>query len=240
MNSLRVVLLAAGSMLAFVSMNAQTADEVVNKHIEALGGKEKLNAIKTVYSEYDMDIMGNQASGVTYQVNGKAFRNEMDFGGQKIIQVITDKGGWGINPMAGQMTAEPMPEDMVKASQYQLYPGGMLMDYASKGYTVELQGKEELNATPTYKLLVKNQDGNETTLWLDAATYHILKSTSKINAQGQEMETSTVFSNYIKTDYGLAVPGNAEVTLPGVTLNIISKKVEVNKEVDMKLFEQPQ
>lgn len=239
MNSLRVVLLAAGSMLAAVSMNAQTADEVVNKHIEALGGKEKLTAIKTMVSEYDMDIMGNQASGVTYQVNGKGFRNEMDFGGQKIIQVVTDKGGWGINPMAGQTAAEPMPEEMVKASQYQLYPGGILLDYAGKGYTVELQGKEDVNSTPAYKLLVKSKEGNETTMWIDASTYHILKSNNKLSAQGQEMETSAVFTNYQKTDYGLVVPINTEVTLPGVTLNITSKKVEVNKEVDMKLFEQP-
>jgi hypothetical protein len=96
MNSLRVVLLAAGSMLAVVSTNAQTADEVVNKHIEALGGKAKLTAIKTVYVEYDMDVMNNQASGVSYLVNGKGFRNEIDLGGQKIVQVVTDKGGWGI------------------------------------------------------------------------------------------------------------------------------------------------
>src|SRR5688572_7149153 len=101
MKSLRVVMLAAITSIAGI-VQAQTADEIVNKHIDAIGGKDKINGIKTVYTEYDMDVMGQQAPGVTYVLNGKGYRNEMDFGGQKIIQVVTDKGGWGINPMMGQ------------------------------------------------------------------------------------------------------------------------------------------
>ena len=240
MNSLRVVLLAAGSMLAVVSMNAQTADEVVNKHIEALGGKAKLTAIKTVYVEYDMEVMNNQASGISYLVNGKGFRNEIDLGGQKIVQVVTDKGGWGINPMMGQTTAEAMPEDQVKSSQGQLFVGGPLMDYATKGNTVELQGRDTLSGVNAYKLKVKSKDGTESIMWLDPSTYYILKSTSKATVSGQEVETSAVFSNYKKTEYGYVMPTNTELTLPqGFALNITNKKVEINKEVDPKMFEQP-
>ena len=33
----------------FISVKAQTADEIINKFITAIGGKEKLNAIKTLY-----------------------------------------------------------------------------------------------------------------------------------------------------------------------------------------------
>jgi outer membrane lipoprotein-sorting protein len=238
MKSLRVVLLSAGVLLAAGNSFAQTADEIVNKHIEALGGKAKLNAIKTIYTEYDMEVMNNQASGVSYLVNGKGYRNEIDFGGQKIIQCVTDKGGWGINPMMGQTAPEAMPEDQVKSSQGQLAVGGPLMDYASKGNTVELQGRDTLNGVNAFKLKVKSKEGTETTMWIDPTTYYILKSTNKATISGQEVETSAVFSNYKKTDYGYVMPTNTELTLPqGFSLNITNKKVEINKDIDPKIFE---
>jgi outer membrane lipoprotein-sorting protein len=118
--------------------------------------------------------------------------------------------------------------------------GGPLMDYASKGNTVELQGRDTLSGVNAYKLKVKSKDGTESIMWLDPSTYYILKSTSKATVSGQEVETSAVFSNYKKTEYGYVMPTNTELTLPqGFALNITNKKVEINKEVDPKMFEQP-
>lgn len=238
MRTLRVVLMAVVGMLSVATLSAQTADDIINKHIDAMGGKDKLASIKSIYTEYDMEAMGNQGSGVTYVVNGKAYRNEVDFGGQKIIECITDKGGWGQNPFAGQTSPEALPDDQVKMRQGQLDVGGPLFNYAAKGSTVELQGQESVNGVNAYKLKLKNKLGNEGTFWIDPTTYYIIKSTNKSTVNGQEIETSIAFSNYKKTDDGFVVPGNTELTLPqGMTINITNKKTEVNKDIDMKLFE---
>lgn len=239
MRSLRVVLLAA-SVLSVFSLRAQTADEIVNKHIEALGGKDKLAGIKTVYTEYDLDVMGQQVSGTTWLVNGKAYKNEVSFGGQKIVQCFTDQGGWGINPMAGQTAPEALPEDQVKAGKAQLDAGGPLFNYATKGNTIELIGKEPVGAVQAFKLKLKTKDSVESFFWIDPATYYILKSSVKTNIQGNEMETTIAFSNYKKTEYGFVMPTTTEVNMSqGLVLNITSKKTEINKEIDMKLFEIP-
>jgi outer membrane lipoprotein-sorting protein len=240
MRSLRVVLMAA-SMLSVFSLRAQTADEIVNKHIEALGGKDKLAGIKTVYTEYDLDVMGQQVAGATWLVNGKAYKNEVSFGGQKIVQCFTDQGGWGINPMMGQTGAEALPEDQVKAGKAQLDAGGPLFNYATKGNTVELVGKEAVGATAqAFKLKLKTRDSVESFFWIDPATYYIIKSTVKTNAQGNEIETTISFSNYKKTDYGFVMPTTTEISMSqGLVLNINSKKTEINKEIDMKMFEMP-
>ena len=238
MRSLRVVLFSVVSMLSVVNLHAQTVDDVINKHIEAIGGKDKISAIKSVYTEYDVDIMGNTAAGVTYLVNGKAFRNEVDFAGQKIIECVTEKGGWGVNPMAGQTAPEAMPADQAKLRMGQLDAGGPLFNYATKGNKVELLGKDTLNGKQAFKVKVISKDGNENTFWIDGSTYYILKSVSKATVNGEQIETSVQFNNYKKTDYGYVIPVNYEVTLPqGFALNITSKKTEINKDIDMKLFE---
>lgn len=239
MRSLRVVMMAA-TVLSVVSLHAQTADDIINKHIEALGGKDKLSSIKTVYTEYDMEVMGQQAPGATWLVNGKAYKNEVDFGGQKIVQCFTDQGGWAINPMMGQTTAEAMPADQVKMSQGNLFVGGPLFNYAAKGSTVELLPKDTSGGKPALKLKLKSKEGTESTFWIDPATYYIIKTSVKANVGGQDAETVVAFSNYKKTDYGYVVPSNTEINLPqGLTLSITSKKVEINKDIDMKMFDMP-
>lgn len=239
MRSLRVVLMAA-SVLSVFSLRAQTADEIINKHIEALGGKDKLAAIKTVYTEYDLEVMGQQVAGATWLVNGKAYKNEVSFGGQKIIQCVTDQGGWAINPMMGQSAAEAMPEDQLKAGKGQLDAGGPLFNYAAKGNTVELVGKEAVGAAQAFKLKLKTKDSVESLFWIDPATYYIIKSSVKTTAQGTDIETTVSFSNYKKTDYGFVMPTTTEISMSqGLVLNITSKKTEINKDIDMKLFEMP-
>jgi len=241
MKFLRVALLAVVSMLA-ITVQAQTADEIVNKAIDAIGGKDKISTIKTVYSEYDMEIMGNTASGQSYLVNGTGFRNEVDFGGQKIIQVYTDKGGWSINPLQGQTTAEAMPEDQAKAGKGQLDVGGPLFNYAAKGSKVELVGKEDVNGVSAHKLKLTTKDSAaEITYLIDPTTFYVLKAYNKTSVNGQQVETVASFSNYKKTDFGYVMPGTTELVLPqGITLNITSKKVEINKEIDPKIFEMQQ
>lgn len=239
MKSFRVVMLAATALLAGFMAQAQTAEEIVSKHIDAIGGKDKINNIKTIYTEYDMDVMGTQAPGVTYMIANKGYRNEIDFGGQKIIQVFTDKGGWGINPMMGQTAPEPMPEEQVKANKGNLTPGGPLFDYATKGAKIELLGTEDVNGVKAHKLKLTTAEGNEMTYYIDPNTFYILKTVIKTNADGQEVETTANFSDYQKTDYGYVTPGTTELNLPqGFTLSIKTKKVEINKEIDPKIFEQ--
>lgn len=236
----RVALLAIVSTLA-ITVQAQTADEIVNKHIEAIGGKDKIAAMKSVYTEYEMDMQGNAAAGVIYQVNGKGFRNEIDFGGQKLVQVYTEKGGWGINPFMGQTAPTAMPDEVAKAGKGQIDIGGPLFNYAAKGNKVELQGKEDINGVSAHKLKVTSADSTEVVFLIDPTTYYVLRSTSKASVNGQPIETVANFSDYKKSDYGYVTAGKYELILPqGLTLNITNKKTEVNKEIDPKIFEMNQ
>jgi len=228
------VLLLSGA-LGIATVKTQSVDDIISKHLDALGGKNVINSVKTVYLESTVNVRGNEASSITYILNGKGYRNELDFGGSKIIQCVTDKGGWGINPLIGQTTATDIPSDQLKSSQLNLSLGGPLMDYAAKGFKVTLEGKDSAD----YKVKLTTKDGVEVVYYINNKTYFIDKAVNKLSVNGQDFETTAIFSDYKKTDAGLVMPYSQQVVLPQITLNITNNKIEVNKDIDPALFEKP-
>lgn len=222
----------AATVLLTSAAQAQTADEIVNKHIDAIGGKEKLAQLKSVYTESSVEVMGNQAPSVEFLLEGKGFKSETEFNGSKIIQCYTDKGGWMVNPMAGAVDPQAMPDEAYKAGKGQINFAGALLDYAAKGNKVELLGKEG----NSYKLKVTS-GSIESNYFIDATTYLISKITSKAEMMGQSVDVVISFSDYKKTDFGITVPYTRDTDFGSFALSSKVSKVEINKEIDPKIFE---
>lgn len=229
----------AGSVLLFnTSVYSQTADEVVNKHINAIGGKAVLNSIKSQVTESELSVMGSDLTSKTTILVGKGFKNVANFNGQEIIQCITPTGGWMINPLAGQTDPTPLPEDQVKAAQSALDIGGDLFNYKEKGSKVELAGNETIEGVNAIMLKLTNKEGKDVWYYIDPSTYYIVKRESTSNTGGQDITATSIFSNYKKTDIGLVMPYTTVVN-QGFEMTINITKIEFNKEVDPKIFEMP-
>ena len=236
MKKIKSFLFMAPAILMGTLVNGQTAEEVISKHIDAIGGKAVLSQIKTLSVESTVQVQGTDAPSTLTILNGKGYRLESEFNGQKIIQVYTDKGGWSVNPMAGATDAQALPSDQYKAGRDQIDIGGPLYNYSSKGNKVELLGKEE----GQFKIKETNRDNIVTVYYIDPATYLLSKSVQTGSMMGQQMEITRTFTNFQKTDFGYTIPYTIDITYGGgfnLTSNI--KKVEFNTEVDPKIFEMP-
>ena len=233
MKSIKFFLLALAAITTS-SMYAQTVDEVISKYVNAIGGKEKLSQVKSLYTENSMDVMGNAVSQKEYLLEGKGFKSEVEFNGSNIIQCVTDKGGWMINPMMGGTDAQAIPDAAFKSSKPMIYVGGALTDYSTKGYKAELIGKEN----GSFKIKV-TADGNETYYFIDASTYYLTKSILKGEAMGQAVEVTTTYSDHKKTDFGVVLPYTKSVDMGMFQYVQKIDKVEVNKAIDPKIFDMP-
>ncbi len=216
--------------------SALTVEDIVSKHVAAIGGKEAISKVKSVQVESSISMMGNENPSTTTIVDGVGFKNEMEFNGTKIVQTFTDKGGWSINPMTGAATATPMPDDVYNAGKGQINVGGPLYDYAAKGSKVELMGKDG----SAYKIKLTSKEKVETTYLIDSTSFFITSAVTKGKMQDQDVEITTKLSDYRKTELGYEMPYAMDVDLGGnFSFTIAVKKVELNKVIDPAVFAMP-
>jgi hypothetical protein len=232
-----VIGLFLATFLAF-SAQAQTADEIVNKHIEAIGGKDNWKKINSMKMEAGLSVQGMDVPVTIYQIHNKGQRQEFTVMNMTGYTIITNEGGWNFNPMGGQTKPEPMTADELKAAQDGLDIQGDLLDYASKGHKIELLGKEDVDGTEAFKLKLTRKSGSEVVNYIDPATYYIIRTVNKVKVNGQEVEQKINVSNYQKLPEGIVVPFSME--MPGAPAPVIVKKVEVNPTLDPALFKPAQ
>jgi outer membrane lipoprotein-sorting protein len=224
-------------ILSVTSYNlfAQSADDIINDYLTAIGGRDKIGQINSVYMEGTFDVMGNTGTTSITILNGKGYKGVTDVGGQQVIQVITDTSGWMVNPFMGSSEPTPIPHEQYIASKDQIYIGGALLNYKEQGYNVQFTGMEDVDGKPAYKLDVA-KDSISTIYYIDSATHFLTQLIRTYNGQ----TTTVKYSDFKETDFGNIMPHSQEVTIPqGMQLTYTITKVETNKPVDPSIFDMP-
>ncbi|MBI5372722.1 MAG: hypothetical protein HZA79_11935 [Sphingobacteriales bacterium] len=224
---LSILLLAA----AFAGQS-QTADEIISKHLEAIGGADNWRKVNSVKMEGILQVQGAEVHVTLTVLHGKGMRQDISVMGMTGYEIVTPTEGWSYMPFQGQQTPEAKtPEDLAEA-QDELDAQGSLVDYAAKGHTVELLGKEDVEGTECYKIKISKKGGSPETIFIDPKTFYIVQSKTLHKANGQEMEVVTSYSNYEKLPEGIVVAKS--LTLPYGELNL--GKILINEPVEESFF----
>lgn len=217
----------------------KTADEVIAKHLEAMGGKEKLTGIKSMRMSGKM-IMGEgmEAPSTMEYKRPDMVRVEFTFQGMTGIQAYDGKEGWMVMPFTGKTEPEKMPPDAVELIKDQADIEGPLVNYQDKGHKVELVGSDELEGTPVYKLKVEKKDGTIEHHLIDKDNFLSIGQKTKRKVSGMEMELETSMGDFKEVN-GIVLPHSIVTKSSMGSHGISIAKIEINVPIEDSRFAMP-
>jgi outer membrane lipoprotein-sorting protein len=229
---------------AFASPSAEqmSVDEVIAKHIDALGGMDKLKAVNTVRMTGKMTVgPGIEAPVVMELKRPSMMRLDFTVQGMTGSQAYDGKVGWTLMPFQGSTTPQQMAGEELSMMAEQADIDGPLVDYKAKGNTVELLGKEAVDGADAYKLKVTLKNGVVRTMYIDAEHFLQVKEESKRTIRGSEIEGETILGDY-KEVGGMMFPHSVDSGQKGnpQRQKIAVDKIEVNVPIDDTRFKMPE
>ena len=236
MTSMRAIAAAALLTLGVAPADAQTADEIVEKHLAAMGGREALGRIRTRVSTGSITLttavgpVSGTVESFTKAPNRSRTLVTLDLtalGAGKIVndQRFDGTTGFIIDTFNGDRT---ITGSQLEALRNNAFPTALL-DYRARGLTITLSGRESLGDRPTFVLDTTPKTGPRVRSWVDAETFLLLKTAVTIDTPGVgEIEQINEFSDFRTVD-GVKVPfvvkslnavQTATATLTGVRHNV--------------------
>ena len=225
-------LLVAALISSSFTGKAQTADEIIDKYINAIGGKENWKKVTSLKMEGNVEVQGLEIPFTMQAVNGKGLRTDGEFQGNFFIDIITPTKGWSQNPMVGKATLQPLSDDELIEKLDDLDIQGAFVDYKEKGSAVEFLGKDEEDGNEYFKIKLTTKNKNETTYFFDTKTYLVYKQETISKQQGQDVKIVVKSLDYQLIDGGIKVP----FKLDQGQMVLASKKFTVNGPIDEKIF----
>jgi outer membrane lipoprotein-sorting protein len=219
-----------------------TVDQIVEKHTQAMGGMDKLKAIQSVTLTGKAMIAGQFEAPVVMKIKRpSSMRMEFTVQDKGFIQAFDGTTSWMVNPFMGSPDPQKAnDEDTQQAKDDADFIEGPLVDYKTKGNTVELIGKEDVEGTPAYKLKITKKGGSVEYQYLDAQTFLEIRSSGKRKQQGQEAEFESSPSNY-KPVNGVMMPYSLGQKVNGTAMfDLTIEKIEVNTPIDDSIFALPE
>lgn len=176
--------------LVSIQTFAQTVDDILTQYEEKNGGREKFASTTSLQytSTIKMNMMGMAVDlpVYTYVETGKLFRKEVSgmMGMKGSYTLVTDSAGFTFTPSMPAFGDFPGMEGGVKKMDDETFKSmrqkmnamsdfDALIDCKSKGYSVELLGKEKLDSSDCYKLKLVNRNGAASLYFIDSKTYLI-------------------------------------------------------------------
>lgn len=261
------------------SLDKLSAAAIVEKNVSARGGLQAWRSVETMSMEGKMGVGGNRRAALPVPLPShndrqevlpqrpadevqlpfvmelkrpRKMRFELQFNGQTSVQVYDGTNGWKVRPFLNRGEVEPYTADEIKMASIQADLDGLLVDYAAKGTTVDLDGTEKVENRDTYKLKLTLKSGQAIHVWVDAETF----LETKIEGQPRRLDGTYHPVEVYYRDYrqvsGLQIPfvletrvlsvaktslGFRDTPVPAEKISI--DKVTVNPKLDDSHFSKP-
>lgn len=208
-----------------------TAQSVVEGYLKALGGREKIGAVKDLEIESSASMQGVELLMVTKQKASGKFARQMSGMGMVFQKTVFD-GTKGYEESRGQRADfdEAMVKEMKLNSTFILE-----MKYTELGFGLDLKGIEELKSGPAYKLEVEDPMGKKETCYYDVASGLKVRTVSMEETPMGPLEAIEIYEQYKAVD-GVLFPHKNTQVVGAQEISFETKKITLNTGMDDAAF----
>jgi hypothetical protein len=219
-----------------------SVDEIVAAHLAARGGKERLQALRSIRETGTLTASDGRVARVVREIQRPGlFRLEFTYQGTTSVFANDGKDGWQIAPLQGQFEPRAMPPEADAAGGVdQRDIEGPLVDWRKKGHVVELVGREAVAGAKADKLKVVLRGGAVRYDYVDVASHMVVRSDVPRAVRGHRVELQSTFSDFRKVS-GIVFPHHIEIRIkdrPEI-LKVVVERIELNPELDPASFRMP-
>ncbi len=212
-----------------------TGEEILSKHLLALGGKDNLLKIKTTCIKGKVNYGGLQGEFTSYSQFPDLSRQDIDF---KMFQMSTGTDGktyWS-KDQNGKI------KQLEKIERFYAWSETYFSNYLyffPEQYKRELNylGEEKDSSNQYYIMEIKPEDGNPRKLFINKDTYLLDKYQQKM-----DIDITTSYLTDYREIEGIKIPFHTRVTTgkPQYDVEIEITDLKFNSEVDPSIFQMPQ
>lgn len=218
-----------------------SADEILAKYVKAVGGMEKIEAVKTLkrHGKY-RGGGGFEAKVLEENKRPDLVRQELTYQGMTGVTAWDGKAGWKIEPWQGKKDPEPLGEDELKAIVEDSVFDGQLVHYREKGSTLEVVGADIAEGSDAWKLKLTLKNGDVQYYYMDTDYFVPIKIEFKRVIRGAEQETEVTLGDY-KAVAGWYLPHSIEQGRKGSQnrSTVVYDRIEANVPMDDSIFLMP-
>lgn len=222
----------------------QSADEIVEQHLTALGGREALSKLTSRHGvgTISLALPVGELSGTvetwarTPNKSRALLSIDLSPMGMSEHMVVDQRfdgtSGWVLNSLEGNTE---ITGDQLAGMRNNVFPTS-LMTYKEQGTTITVLPRESVSGRDAIVLQVTPKSGPGSKLYLDARTYLMIKSVTRTNAPDMgEIDQVSEASDYRAVD-GVQVPFKVANSNAIQTVTITLKSVQHNVAIDDAMF----
>ena len=210
-----------------------TADKVIDKYLSAIGGKDKLKAVKNVMTKMSASVMGQSMEIEITKAAPNKMRTEVKMGGNVVQKIIFDGQKGKMSGMGGEQVVEG---DKAKDMAFQSVIFEELM-YKELGAETKLSAVENINGKDAYGVDV-TVNGSTSTRYYDAETGYLVRVSKTVEGPQGAMTMSQDYSDY-KEYGGIMFPSSGKQPLNAqMKMDLTVTEVVVNGQLSDDLFKQ--
>ena len=233
--------LSASALTLCYTAQAQTAEDLVAKNIEAKGGMAAIKAITSLRAEGKSETQGIVIMVGYDQKPENLIRQTSTIEGMTQVQAYDGSTGWQINPFQGRRDPEMMGEDDTRALVDGADFYGPLVDYQKKGNKVEYVGHQTVDGDDTLVLKVTIKNGDIINYYLDPDTYLEIRTERLMFIRGSVRESFSNLGSYKRVNgvyFPFSIESGSERN-PGYNAKTTITKMDANVTIPDSEFKMP-